>query len=101
MKTPKSGEHGQHVVRKYENYGSIGGLALGLVIGVIASAPHFHDWRITTSLLVIMGCGLFIGLLGHIAIAIAYGSAVAGFGGVTTSTEDRSSDRVGIDGDDT
>jgi hypothetical protein len=43
----------RQVLSRFESYGLWGGLGLGLLVGVLASGPNFHDRTIGTSLLVI------------------------------------------------
>lgn len=73
-------EHGRPNLRRLRNYGFRYGLALGGVVGVILAGPHFQEWPFFTSLGVILGCGIGAGVLGHLAIAMVYGSAASGFG---------------------
>ena len=68
--------------KAFENYGSIYGLTLGLVAGLLVAGPHFHDWSFLTCLATICGLGILVALLGHLAIAWAYGSVAGGNLGV-------------------
>ena len=68
------------VVKKYEGYGLIAGLGIGSLVAVMYSGPHFHDWPAAASLLVIAGGGVVGAVIGYLSVAIAYGSAAAGFG---------------------
>ena len=87
-------EHGKTNLRAFENYGFIYGLTLGGVVGVVVVGPHFHEWSFFVCLGIILGCGIGIGVLGHLAVAIAYGSTASGFG-VASDTDSGSSDGGG------
>lgn len=69
---------GKPVVRKYERYGLLGGLAVGLFIGVLISGPHFYEWPAGLSLAVIFGCAAGSAGIGWLAPAIAVGSLAGG-----------------------
>jgi len=68
------------VVKKYESYGLIAGLGLGSLAGTMVSGPNFHDWSAIVSLAVILGGGAAGAAIGYLAVSIAYGSTIAGFG---------------------
>ena len=72
---------GQRILNRFGSYGFIGGLALGLIVGVLISGPHFHIWPTETSVLVIFGSAVVGGLIGFIAPSYAAGSTAAGASG--------------------
>ena len=61
-----------------ENYGSIFGLLLGAVAGVMVAGPNFQVWTPLESILTILGGGITLGLIGHFAFALFFGTAAAG-----------------------
>lgn len=84
-------------LRKVENNGFVYGLGLGAMIGVVVAGPHFREWSLFTSLETIFGWGVGMGILGYFAIAIAYGSAMGGFGSAS-GIGDHNSTNDGTDG---
>lgn len=69
---------GQKVVNKYDSYGFIGGIALGLIAGILISGPNFNVWPPLTSILVTLGGGVVGGVIGLFASAIALGAQASG-----------------------
>ena len=78
----------QAVVKKYEGYGLIAGVGLGLLLGVMIAGPHFHDWPATASLLTILGSGTGGAIVGYLAVMIAFGSTTHGPGIDSGTTHD-------------
>ena len=70
----------QPVLRRYEGYGLLGGLGLGLLVGVLISGPHFHEWPAMMSLAVIFGGAAIGAAIGRLAVGIAVGSLASGTG---------------------
>jgi len=66
------------VLRRYEEYGWLGGGALGVFVGVLVSGPHFFDWPVPFSLGIIGGSGALGALLGRLAVGISMGSLAGG-----------------------
>jgi hypothetical protein len=66
------------VVKKYEGYGLIAGVGVGLLLGVMYSGPHFHDWPAGASLLAIFGSGVAGAVVGYLAVVIAVSSTARG-----------------------
>ena len=91
-------EHGRPNLRTFENRGFLYGLAFGAAIGVLIAGPHFREWSFLASVGMILGCGVGFGLLGYVAIAIAYGSAAGGFGTSSGIGGDGSASGDGGDG---
>lgn len=78
MSTDKTREAlGTPVLRRYAAYGLLGGLAIGLLMGVVLSGPHFFEWPVGQSLAVVFGSA---------AICAGIGWAFALGGGVGTLT---------------
>ena len=75
-------ENGNPNVAAFREYGSLYGFVLGAIAGVLIAGPHFHEWSFIASLLTIFGGGALIGLLFHVAIALAYSSQAVGNTGV-------------------
>ena len=73
-----SNESAHPVVKKYEGYGLVAGVGVGLLLGVMYSGPHFHDWPAGASLLAILGSGAAGAIVGYLAVAIAVGSTARG-----------------------
>jgi hypothetical protein len=65
-------------VKAFENYGSIYGFLLGAIAGVLIAGPNFQVWPPLQSLLTILGGGIIVGVIGHIALLMALGSEAAG-----------------------
>jgi hypothetical protein len=61
-----------------ENYGSIFGFFLGAIAGVLLAGPNFQVWTPLESILTILGGGITLGLIGHFAFALFFGTAAAG-----------------------
>jgi hypothetical protein len=70
------------VLRRYHEYGWLGGGALSSIVGVLVSGPHFFDWPVLFSLGVIVGGGAVGALLGRLAVGIAVGSLAGGVGAI-------------------
>jgi hypothetical protein len=88
---PTRDENGKPSLRAFENNGLVYGLPLGALVGIMFAGPHFNEWSLLKSLGTIFGCGIGAGILGYIAIAIAYGSTAAGFGITSGAGDDGSS----------
>jgi uncharacterized protein len=69
------------VVTKFEGYGLVGGLALGVLAGVMISGPHFREWPVLQSVLVVLGGGALGSFVGYLALSYLIGSIAAGPGG--------------------
>lgn len=76
-------ETGGPNIKAFENYGSIYGLVLGLVAGVLIAGPHFREWPFFASLATMVGGGSVGALIGHVAIVLVYGSVAGGDVGVS------------------
>ena len=74
---------GEKVLRRFSSYSFMGGVAGGLLVGVLLSGPHFDAWAISTSLLVIVGSTFVGGLIGFTAVSSAAAGLAHG-GGVGT-----------------
>ena len=95
-------ETGEPNIKVFENYGSIYGLLLGLVVGVLIAGPHFREWPFFASLATMVGGGSVGALIGHVAIALAHGSVAGGHigvGGGAVSGGDAGGDGGGGGGD--
>jgi hypothetical protein len=75
--------HGQQVLRRFNNYGGIGGLALGLICGLLVAGPRFEQWSVVQSLMIIAGPALMLGAFGQWLVGLMLGS-IAGGGGAGT-----------------
>lgn len=83
----ESAGHAQRVQQKYDGYGFIAGVALGLLVAVLVSGPYFRDWSVLTSVGVILGGGFVGGIVGYLATSIAACSIVgAGTGALPDAT---------------
>jgi hypothetical protein len=81
MKTDQAHETSKKpVLRRYEGYGLLGGLGLGVFVGVLISGPHFYEWSAALSLAVIFGAGVAGAAIGRLAAGIAVGSLAGGAG---------------------
>lgn len=69
------------MLQRYKGYGLLVGLALGLLVGVLVSGPHFYEWSVAASLAVICGCAAGGAFIGWVALALAAGSVAGGGGG--------------------
>ncbi len=69
---------GQAATRKYGGYGLFGRIALGLVVGVLVSGPHFDDWPALTSLALVLACAAVGALLGWVSLGIASAGVASG-----------------------
>jgi hypothetical protein len=90
---------GTRVVRNYERYGLLWGLAFGLLVGVLLSGPHFYEWSAGFSLAVIFGSVVISAGIGWLAAFLAVGSVAGGnawgagfYGGADGSGDGGSSD---------
>ena len=95
-------KNGKPDIRKFNNYGAICGLALGLIGGVLVAGPKFHEWSGLSSLVTIVGSGVIGALTGHVAVAWAYTKEAAGgtgFGGSPGGGESGSDGSGGGGGD--
>ena len=72
------GNPSQKAVNKYDSYGFIGGIALGLIAGILISGPNFNAWPPLTSILVTLGGVVGGGVIGFFASAIALGAQASG-----------------------
>jgi len=75
----KTALRGKSLLRKFESYAFLGGLAIGTLTGVLLSGPNFHTWPLTTSFLVILCSGVAGAIIGFLASAIGVGSVARGF----------------------
>jgi hypothetical protein len=92
---------GQVTLRRYKQYGLVGGIALGLLLGVLLSGPHFFEWSFGLSLAVISGCMAGCAAMGWFATAIATGSLAGGVAtrlGQSDGANAMTSDSSGSDG---
>lgn len=69
---------GQIAARKYGGYGLFGGVALGLIAGVLISGPHFKEWTAVVSLALVVACAAAGALIGWLFLGIATGSLAGG-----------------------
>lgn len=69
---------GQAAARKYGGYGLFGGVALGLIAGVLISGPHFGEWSVLASLALVLACAAAGALIGWLFLGIASGSVAGG-----------------------
>ena len=92
---------GKNILNRFGSYGFIGGLALGLIAGVLISGPNFYTWPAKTSILVILGSAIIGGLIGFFAPSYAAGSTASGASGAYYSENGHGSgsDGSGSSGD--
>jgi hypothetical protein len=88
---PTRDENGKPDLDAFANNGLLYGLPLGALAGVLMAGPHFSEWSPLKIFGMILGCGACAGILGYVAIAMAYGSAAAGFGITSCSGDDGAS----------
>jgi hypothetical protein len=62
------------VMTHFKRYGLIGGLAVGLLGGVMVSGPHLREWSLLQSLVVMLGGGATGAVVGYLAISLFMGS---------------------------
>jgi hypothetical protein len=74
----------EQIPHQYRTYGLMGGVALGLVSGVLVSGPHFLEWPVSRSLVLILCFVAGGALIGWTFLAIAIGFLGGGF---ATSSE--------------
>lgn len=67
------------ITRQYRTYGLMGGLAMGLLSGVLVSGPHFQEWPVSRSLVLILCFVAGGALIGWTLLAIAVGFMGGGF----------------------
>jgi len=79
------------VIDAFCNYGLIGGIAIGAVLGVCFAGPHFREWGLLESVLRIALWSGGLGALGWIAVGLAHGSA----GGIGYTPYGAANDPVG------
>jgi hypothetical protein len=86
-------------VKTFENYGSIFGFLLGAIAGVLLAGPNFQVWTPFESFLTILGGGVVVGVIGHIALAMSLGAVAAGnlSGDTNPSTDNATSSDVMCD----
>jgi hypothetical protein len=81
MSTDKTREAlGTPVLRRYEGYGLLGGVAIGLLLGVLLSGPHFFEWPVVQSLAVVFGSAALCAGIGWVALGSAAGTLISGAG---------------------
>ena len=98
---PTARSEGQTKLNSYATYGMLGGLFLGLIVGVVASGPHFSEWPALRSLSVVLGSGIAGSILGYILSGLAFGAVAAGSDEQSHATDDdRGSDDSGSCGGD-
>lgn len=69
---------GQAAARKYGGYGLFGGVALGLLVGILISGPHFDEWSASASLAIVLACAAGGALMGWLCLGIASGGVAHG-----------------------
>jgi hypothetical protein len=69
---------GTPVLRRYEGYGLLGGLAIGLLIGVLIAGPHFFEWPVGESLVAVFGSAALCAGIGWLALGIEVGTLARG-----------------------
>ena len=69
---------GQATARKYGSYSLFGGVALGLIAGVLISGPHLDEWPALASLALVLACAAAGALIGWLFLGIATGSLAGG-----------------------
>lgn len=69
----------QAVVNKYAGYGSLAGLGIGLLVGVLYGGPYFHEWPALMSLSVVLGLGVAGAVVGYVSVWLASGSNAGAF----------------------
>lgn len=79
MQAQPKPHNGAVLLQRYRERGLWGGLALGVMGGVMVCGPYVHDWPLAASGAVVLGLGIGVGLLGWFFGALAMGS-VAGAG---------------------
>jgi len=77
---------GQKTMHRYVTYGLMGGFFFGLVVGVVASGPHFREWSAVHSLAVIFGSGLGGLIIGYVLPGLAVGFTAGGSVDPNTNT---------------
>ena len=75
MKRTPSGQ----VARRYQTYGLLGGVAMGLLTGVLVGGPHFLEWPVSRSLILIFCFVAGGALIGWTFLAIVVGLIGGGF----------------------
>lgn len=88
---PTNERHEKRVVREYGSYGAIVGGALGLIVGVTVSGPHFSEWPASTLASVMLACACGGLIVGYIASKLA-SSSTAGDDNAGSALFDSSSD---------
>ncbi len=72
----------RQVTRQYQTYGLMGGIAMGFLTGILVSGPHFQEWPVSRSLVVIV---CFVG--GGAAIGWTLLAMAVGFMGGTVASD--------------
>ncbi len=87
-KNQESSSDAKEVIPKYEGYGFVGGVGLGLIVGVMVAGPSFYIWPFSNTVWTIIGSVVCGGVLGFVADAIAVGSQASVGAGALWSGDD-------------
>lgn len=88
------GTRGARVLRRYSDYGLMGGLAGGFVVGLVVSGPRFYEWPVTLSTAVVFGAGAIGALIGW-----GFAGAVGSVAGPVQDVRGDDAGHGGCDGD--
>jgi hypothetical protein len=88
MATRSLGQPSNPALKQYASYGLVGGAAFGLLVGVLAAGPHFHDWPVSQSLTTIVGLVLLGSIVGRLAAAMAVAFMARGAASHEEQTEE-------------
>lgn len=91
---PGLNEHGNAVIRTYENNGLLYGGLFGVLLGVLLSGPHFNEWPLWKIIAATAICACFTGLICHLVVPMMFGTLTAAPDGSEESYESESDDRA-------
>jgi hypothetical protein len=87
-------QESKETIHRFRRYGLFGGAALGVLVGVLVSGPHFAEWAAAQSLAVIGGFMGGTALFGYLLLPQLSG-ALAGDGHAGSEQDERTPARSG------
>jgi hypothetical protein len=92
---PKAQRAEESVRRQFAKYGIVGGVAIGLLLGVLYSGPHIHEWSLRSVAFVTLGFAIGGLVLGYLAEVISKATMAEGAtGGVGYGQAHASTDGI-------